>query len=58
MGFPPNLREAYAASAGVTYWGSHDKAIRELGYAPRTLEQGLRDTLAAEGKLPGVAAPA
>jgi nucleoside-diphosphate-sugar epimerase len=58
MGFPPNLREAYAASAGVTYWGSHDKAMRELGYAPRSLEQGLRDTLEAEGKLPAAAASA
>jgi hypothetical protein len=26
--------------------------MSELGYAPRPLEQGLRDTLAAEGKLP------
>lgn len=52
MGFPPNLREAYSASAGVTYWGGHDKAVRELGYAPRPLEQGLRDTFAAEGLLP------
>jgi nucleoside-diphosphate-sugar epimerase len=52
MGFPPNLKEAYTASAGVTYWGSHSKAMRELGYAPRSLEQGLRDTLSAEGRLP------
>lgn len=49
MGFPPNLREAYSASAGVTYWGKHDKAMRELGYEPRPLEQGLRDTFTAEG---------
>jgi nucleoside-diphosphate-sugar epimerase len=39
----PNLREVVSASAGVTYWASADKATRELGFAPRTLEQGLRD---------------
>lgn len=51
MGFPPNLSEAYSASAGVTYLGSHDKAVRELGYSPRPLEQGLRDLFEAEGVL-------
>lgn len=51
MGFPPNLREAVSSSAGVTYWGDHEKAIRELGYRPRPLEQGLRDTFEAEGVL-------
>jgi nucleoside-diphosphate-sugar epimerase len=40
----PNLREVIDASAGVTYWASSDKAIRELGFAPRELEDGLRDT--------------
>ena len=30
----------------------HDKAIEKLGYSPRGLEQGLRDTLEAEGRLP------
>jgi hypothetical protein len=29
--------------------------VRELGYSPRPLEQGLRDLLAAEGKLPAEA---
>jgi nucleoside-diphosphate-sugar epimerase len=52
LGFPPNFGELISASDGVTYWARHDKAVRELGYAPRSLEQGLRDTLAAEGKLP------
>ncbi|MDQ6811166.1 MAG: NAD-dependent epimerase/dehydratase family protein, partial [Actinomycetota bacterium] len=51
LGFPPNFGELISASDGVTYWARHDKAMRELGYAPRTLEQGLRDTLSAEGKL-------
>jgi dihydroflavonol-4-reductase len=51
MGFPPNLRELISSSDGVTFWAKHDKAVEELGYAPRPLEQGLRDTLAAEGWL-------
>jgi nucleoside-diphosphate-sugar epimerase len=48
MGQPPNLRELISASDGVTYWAKHDKAMSELKYSPRALEQGLRDTLAAE----------
>jgi dihydroflavonol-4-reductase len=51
LGFPPNLGELISASDGVTYWAGHDKAVRELGYSPRPLEQGLRETLAAEGWL-------
>jgi nucleoside-diphosphate-sugar epimerase len=47
VGVGPNLREAVHASDGVTYWASSGKAERELGYAPRTLEQGLRDMLAS-----------
>lgn len=35
-------------SAGVTYIGSNAKARRELGYNPRPLEAGLRETLAWE----------
>ena len=52
MGQPPNLRELISSADGVTFWAKHDKAIAELGYSPRGLEDGLRDTLAAEGKLP------
>ena len=48
----PNLRELINSADNVTFWAKHDKAIAELGYSPRGLEQGLRDTLAAEGKLP------
>jgi nucleoside-diphosphate-sugar epimerase len=51
LGFPPNLRELISASHNVTYWAKHDKAMHELGYAPRKLEQGLRETLQAEGLL-------
>jgi nucleoside-diphosphate-sugar epimerase len=42
-----NLREVVDASAGVTYWASNERAIRELGFKPRELEYGLRDTFEA-----------
>lgn len=49
MGFPPNFRELISVSDGVSYWMTDEKARAELGFAPRTLEQGLRDTLAGAG---------
>jgi nucleoside-diphosphate-sugar epimerase len=52
MGQPPNLRELIASADGVTFWASYEKAGRELGYQPRGLEEGMRATLEAEGKLP------
>ena len=51
MGQPPNLRELISSADGVTFWARHDKAMAELGYSPRPLEQGLRETYEAEGKL-------
>ena len=51
----PNLRELINSADNVTFWAKHDKAMSELGYSPRGLEQGLRDTLEAEGKLPATA---
>ena len=47
MGFPPNLRELIRSSDGVTYWAKDDKARRDLGYTPRDMDTGLRETLAA-----------
>lgn len=47
LGFPPNFRELISVSDGVSYWMTDEKARSELGFAPRGLEQGLRDTLAA-----------
>jgi dihydroflavonol-4-reductase len=47
MGFPPNLRELIRVSDGVTFWAKDDKARRDLGFAPRNLESGLKDTLQA-----------
>jgi dihydroflavonol-4-reductase len=55
MGQPPNLRELISSADGVTFWAKHDKAMAELGYSPRGLEQGLRDMLDAEGRLPASA---
>ena len=51
MGQPPNLRELISSADGVTFWAKHDKAMKELGYSPRPLKAGLRDTFQAEGKL-------
>jgi nucleoside-diphosphate-sugar epimerase len=51
MGQPPNLRELISSADGVTFWARHDKAMAELGYSPRPLEQGLRETFQAEGRL-------
>jgi nucleoside-diphosphate-sugar epimerase len=56
MGQPPNLRELISSADGVTFWASYEKAKSELGYEPRGLEQGLREMLTAEGKVPAAAA--
>jgi nucleoside-diphosphate-sugar epimerase len=53
LGLPPNVRELVSSSDGVTFWATDAKARAELGYAPRDLATGLRDTLAAEGWLRG-----
>ena len=47
MGFPPNFKELISVSDGVTYWAKDDKARERLGYTPRDLDTGLRQTLAA-----------
>jgi len=47
MGFPPNFKELISASDGVTYWARDDKARERLGYRPRSMERGLRETLSA-----------
>lgn len=50
LGLPPNLREVITAGE-ATYYARHDKATAELGYEPRPLAAGLRETLTAEGRL-------
>lgn len=56
MGQPPNLRELISSADGVTFWASHEKASRELGYEPRGMEQGLRETLEQDSRFPTPAA--
>ncbi len=56
MGQPPNLRELIASGDGVTFWASYEKAAEELGYAPRGMEEGLREMLAADDRFPAPAA--
>jgi dihydroflavonol-4-reductase len=47
LGTGPNLAEMIRSADGVTYWATDEKARRELGYAPRDLETGIRETVAA-----------
>ena len=47
LGGRTNLPELITAADGVTYWASDAKARRELGYAPRDLETGLRSLFGA-----------
>ncbi len=55
FGQPPNLRELISSADGVTFWASHEKASGELGYAPRGMEEGLRQTLEADERFPSPA---
>jgi len=52
MGQPPNLRELISSADKVTFWASYEKAASELGYAPRGMEEGLRQTLEADERFP------
>ena len=42
----PNMRELISASSGVTYWATAARAEEELGFRPRSIEDGFRDTFA------------
>jgi nucleoside-diphosphate-sugar epimerase len=55
MGQPPNLRELITSGDNVTFWASYDKAQKELGYSPRGMEEGLRQTLEADDRFPSPA---
>jgi nucleoside-diphosphate-sugar epimerase len=46
--------ESLRVLAGATYLGTNEKARRELGYNPRSLEVGLRETLEHEMRLLGI----
>lgn len=55
MDQPPNLAELIKSTDGVTFWADGAKAKNELGWRPRDLKSGLRQTLEAEGRLPETA---
>ncbi len=44
LGFPANLAEAVRSTHDVTFWGTHAKAARELGYFSRSMESGFQST--------------
>ncbi len=49
LALPPTYAaESLRVTAGTTYIGDDRKARRELGFAPRSLEEGLRETLRYE----------
>ena len=52
---PTYAAESLRVTAGTTYIGDNRKARRELGFAPRSLEEGLRETLRYEMEQLGVA---
>jgi dihydroflavonol-4-reductase len=49
LGFPKNLGELIKSSDGVTFWATDAKSRRELGFSPRPLDEGLRETVASIG---------
>jgi dihydroflavonol-4-reductase len=55
MGQPPNLRELISSADNVTFWATNDKAVRELGFDPRGIEEGIRQTLEEDDRFPSPA---
>lgn len=51
---PAYTSEGLRINAGVTYLGDNRKARQELGYNPRSLREGLEETLRHEMKLLGL----
>jgi nucleoside-diphosphate-sugar epimerase len=50
---PAFTPEAFRVLAGTTYLGSNLKAVRDLGFSPRPLEEGMAQTLEHELRLLG-----
>ncbi len=44
---PEYTSEALRVAGGTTYYGDDAKAKRDLGYDPRSLDEGMRDTFSA-----------
>jgi nucleoside-diphosphate-sugar epimerase len=47
----PDAAEVLRVGAGVTYWGTSEKARRELGFSARPLREGFAETLHHELRL-------
>lgn len=59
VALPENMHpESLRSLAGVTFLGDNSKAKRELGFDPRPLSEGLRETLQHEMELLGMKVPA
>lgn len=43
----PAVREVVTSARGVTFWATDARARTELGYSPRSLEDGLREAYAS-----------
>jgi nucleoside-diphosphate-sugar epimerase len=52
MGQPPNLRELISSADNVTFWATNEKAVEELGFDPRGIEDGIRQTLEEDDRFP------
>lgn len=50
---PAFTPEALRVLAGTTYFGANDKAVRELGFAPRPIDEGFAQTIEHELRLLG-----
>jgi len=48
LGLLANLAEAVRCTDGVTYWGTHAKAARSLGYTPRPMAEGFAQVFGRE----------
>jgi nucleoside-diphosphate-sugar epimerase len=55
---PQYTAEGLGVLAGTTYIGTNGRAARELGWTPRPLREGLRETLRAEMQALGMTANA
>jgi nucleoside-diphosphate-sugar epimerase len=55
MNQPPNLRELITSADNVTFWATNEKAARELGFDPRPIEEGIRQTLEEDDRFPSPA---
>jgi dihydroflavonol-4-reductase len=55
MGQPPNLRELISSADNITFWATSEKAAKELGFETRGIEEGIRETLEEDDRLPSPA---